>query len=111
MKELNWVKELNESYLQEISSAPDNMSLYMSKLKQKLISSVPNSEEHIHSFVKTHIEPMMTPLHHMRINAATTDELDTFSSHTADNHKKKFFQYVVGGGDKPQSEDSNEDSE
>ena len=47
---------------------------------------------------------MMTPLHHMRINAATTDELDTFSSHTADNHKKKFFQYVVGGGDKPQSE-------
>ena len=96
MNELNWVKKLNESYLKEIAAASDNMSVYMSNLKQKLIKLVPNGEPHVESFVQEHIVPNMTEVHHARINGAGSNELDNFSSHTADKHKIKFFQYVIG---------------
>jgi hypothetical protein len=113
MDELNWVKELKESYLKEISFnnnvlgvGNNNMSLYMSSLKGKLVSHVPNSEKHVDSFVKEHILPHMTDLHNARIHGASDSSIiDAFSSHTADNHKHKFFQYVIGqSGDEPNDE-------
>jgi len=110
MNESNWLKELKESYLKEISSTNNllnaennNMSAYISSLKSKLVSHVPNSEKHVDSFVQEHILPHMTPLHNARIHGAKQGEIDMFSSHTADNHKHKFFSYVIGqSGDEPE---------
>lgn len=105
MNESNWVIQLKESYLKEISSSrSNNMSAYMNGLRTKLVSHVPNSEKHVDSFIDQHILPQMTLLHTARIDGArTSDEIDMYSSHTADNHKHKFFSYVIGqSGDEPE---------
>lgn len=107
MNESNWVIQLKESYLKEIASPGNaNMSAYMNGLRTKLVSHVPNSEKHVDSFIDQHILPQMSLLHTARIDGArTSDEIDMYSSHTADNHKHKFFSYVIGqSGDEPNDE-------
>jgi len=113
MNESNWVRELNESYLKEIGKefrttqellelAQGNMSIYMSQLKSKLTSMVAGSEPHVDEFIKENVLKEMTPLHHERIASAASDQLDVFSSHTANHHAGKLLQYVTGksGGQK-----------
>lgn len=99
----DWLKNLKEAYIQEIKQPETNMTRYLSSLKQKLSGFFPMGHQHADDFVSSHIVPALNDLHRSRIEGASPEELEHFSTHTAETHRHKFFQHIVDVAGSPEN--------